>query len=161
MFCNVPRPGLPGSRHGLLRDDSLLADGAAIIKASKLAEAMSVNGVTTWQILRRLAGGKHVFATYRTVVLVLVLETVVSVEDVDADTHAALSAVPEGFYTTDSTETAFIAMKGFLGSCHPKVANTAMVFPKNCITADAQVGRCLTSITFLANNFSNSESVHG
>jgi hypothetical protein len=51
LFGNVPRSGLPGSRHGLLRNNSLLADGAAIIEASKLAEAMSVDGMTAWQIL--------------------------------------------------------------------------------------------------------------
>jgi hypothetical protein len=55
LFCNIARPGLPRSRHGLLRDDSLLANGTAIVKASELAEAMSVNSVAAWQILWRLA----------------------------------------------------------------------------------------------------------
>jgi hypothetical protein len=139
LFGNVPRSGLPGSRHGLLRNNSLLADGAAIIEASKLAEAMSVDGMTAWQILRRLTRGKHVFATDRTVVLVFVLKTVVTDEDIDADTHATLTAMSEGFCSTDPTETTFVAVERFFVFGHPKVTDIAVVFTKDCIAVDADI----------------------
>jgi len=97
--------------------------------------------MTTGQVLGRLTRGKHVFATDRTVVLVLVLETVVCVKDIDADAHAAFSAVTKGLHATDSAKTAFGAMKGFFGSSHPKIAKAAMIFTKHSIASciDAQV----------------------
>ena len=83
---------------------------------------MSVNGMTAWQILGRLTRGKHVFAADRAVVLVLILKTVVTVEDIDADAHATLAAMSEGFDSTDPTETTFVAVERFLGFCHPKAS---------------------------------------
>ena len=100
---------------------------------------MRVNGVTAWQILWRLARGKHIFAADRTVVLVLVLEAVVAMEDIDADTHATFPAMSEGLYATNSAETTFIAMEGFLGFSHPQVANIAVVFSEDCTAADADI----------------------
>lgn len=139
LFGNVPCSGLPGCCHGLLRNYSLLADGAAIIEASKLAETMCVDGMTTGQILGRLTRGKHVLAADRTVVLVLVLKTVVTDEDIGADTHATLATMSEGFCSTDSTETTFVAVERFFVFGHPKVADIAVVFTKDCIAVDANV----------------------
>lgn len=100
---------------------------------------MSVNGVAAWQILWRLARRKHIFAADRTVVLVLVLEAVMTMEDIDADTHAALPAMSEGLYATNSAETTFVAMEGFLRFSHPQVAYIAVVFSEDCSAADADI----------------------
>ena len=52
MFGNVTGPRLPSSRHGLLTDDRLFANGTAVIKAGEFAKAVRVNGVSTRQVLR-------------------------------------------------------------------------------------------------------------
>lgn len=93
MIGNVPSPGFPGGSHALLTDDRLFTDRAAIVKAGEFAKAMCVNGVTTREVLGRLAGREHVLAADRTVVLVLVFEALVGFKDTDGDTHAAFLAV--------------------------------------------------------------------
>ncbi len=90
VLGNVPGAGFPRGRHALLTDDGLLANGAAIIKASQFAEAMGVNGVPARQILRTLSTAKHIFTADGTIVLVLVLEALVAFKDANADAHAAL-----------------------------------------------------------------------
>ena len=55
MFRNISGPGLPSGSHTLLRDDRLLTDWAAIIKASQLPETVRMDGVSTGQILWRLS----------------------------------------------------------------------------------------------------------
>jgi hypothetical protein len=139
LFSDIARSSLPSSCHGLLRDDSLLADGATVVKASKFAEAMSVNGVAAWQVLWRLTRREHVFAAHGAIVFVLILETIVRMKDIDADTHAAFSAVSERLHATNSAETAFVAMERFLRSCHPEVADPAMVFTEDSVATNAQV----------------------
>jgi hypothetical protein len=83
MFRYIPCPSLPGRCHALLTHDCLLANGATVVKAGQFAKTVGVNGVTARQILRRLTGREHVFATDGAVVLVLVLEALVSVKDTD------------------------------------------------------------------------------
>jgi hypothetical protein len=139
LFGDIARSSLPGSRHGLLRHDSLLADGATVVKASKFAEAMSVNGVAAWQVLWGLTRGEHVFAAHWAIVLVLILETIVRVKDIDADTHAAFSAVSEGLNAANSAEAAFIAVERFFRPCHPEVADPAMVLTEDGVATNAQV----------------------
>lgn len=139
MFRNVSRPGLPGCRHGLLGNDCLFANGAAIIKSSQFAEAVGMNGVAAGQVLRRLARGEHIFSTDGTVVLVLVLEALVGVKDADRDAHAALIAMPKGLSTTHAAESTFVAMKGFLGHGHPQVAQMAVILGKHHLAVDALI----------------------
>ena len=74
LHLDVPGAGGPRGRHGLLTNDGLLADGAAVVEPGQLAEAVGVDGVTTGQILGRLAGGKHVLAADGTVVPEIKLE---------------------------------------------------------------------------------------
>jgi hypothetical protein len=68
LHLDVPGAGGPRGRHGLLTDDGLLADGAAVVETGQLAEAVGVDGVAAGQILRRLAGGEHILAANRTIV---------------------------------------------------------------------------------------------
>lgn len=68
LHLDVPGAGGPSSRHGLLTDDGLLADGAAVVKSGQLAEAVGVDGVAAGQILGRLAGGEHILAADGTIV---------------------------------------------------------------------------------------------
>ena len=89
---------------------------------------MSVNGMSTGQILRRLSGREHIFPAHGAIVLVLILETIVGKEDIDRNAHAALLAMTEGLYTSYTAKTTLIAMKGFLGLRHPKITNIAVVF---------------------------------
>jgi hypothetical protein len=114
MFGNVPGARFPCGGHALLADDRLFANGAAIIKAGKLAKTVCVNGVSAGKILGRLSAGKHVFATHRAVVLVLVAKALMGVEDTDGDAHAALAAVAKGFDASDATKAALSAMEGLL-----------------------------------------------
>jgi hypothetical protein len=44
LFGNVSSTSFPSGSHALLRDYSLFANGAAIVKARKFAKAMSMNG---------------------------------------------------------------------------------------------------------------------
>eukprot|EP00977_Amphora_coffeiformis_P029834 scaffold42983_cov176-Amphora_coffeaeformis.AAC.5 len=76
---------------------------------------MGVNGVSTGQILRRLATTEHVFTTNGAIVLILVLETLVRLKNRDGDAHAALVAVAEGFHATYTAESTLYAMKRFFG----------------------------------------------
>lgn len=115
MFGNIPGPGLPGRRHGLLTDHRLFANRTTVIKAGQFAEAVGVNRVTTGKVLRRLATAKHVLAADGTVVLVLVFEALVRLEYRDRNAHAAFVAVTKGFHTADTAETALNAVKGLLG----------------------------------------------
>lgn len=112
MLGNVPSPGFPSRCHALLTDDRLLADGAPIIKAGKFSETVRMNGVSAGQILRRLARREHVFAAYRTVVLVLVLEALMRTVDADRDAHAALIAMPKGLHSTHPAKATLRTMKG-------------------------------------------------
>jgi len=98
-----------------------------------------MNRMATRQILWTLTGGKHVFATDRTVVLVLVLEAIVRLKDMDANTHATLGAVTEGFRATDTTKATFWAMKGLFRLGHPEVTNVAVIFSKRSSTVSTQV----------------------
>ena len=54
LFGNVTRTGLPRCCHALLGHDSLFANGAPVVKAGELAEAVGVNGMAAWQVLRTL-----------------------------------------------------------------------------------------------------------
>jgi hypothetical protein len=76
VFHNISRPSFPGRCHALLGHHRLFTNRAAIIEAGEFAKAVRVNGVTAWQILRRLAGSEHIFAADWTIILVLVLEAV-------------------------------------------------------------------------------------
>jgi hypothetical protein len=44
LFGNVSRASFPGCRHALLAHHRLLANGTAVVKASQLTKAMSMNG---------------------------------------------------------------------------------------------------------------------
>ena len=139
LFGNVSSTRFPGSRHALLGDNRLFANGTAVIKAGKLAEAMCVNGMTAWKILWRLAGGKHVFAADGTVILVLILEAVVAFKDMNTNAHAALVTVTEVFGATNATKATLIAVKGFLRLGHPEITDVAVVFSKRYSTVSTLI----------------------
>lgn len=115
MLGNITSSCFPGRCHGLLTHNCLLANGATVVEACELAKAVCVNGVSTGQILRRLATAKHVFATNGTVVLVLVLEALVRLKDRDGYAHATLVAVAKSFHSTHTAETTLYTMEGFFG----------------------------------------------
>ncbi len=115
MLRNVSRPGLPGGRHGLLRNNRLFANGAAVVETCEFAKAVGVNRMSTGQILGRLSRGKHVFAAHRTIVLVLVLITSVAFKDIDRNTHTTFRAVSEIFLASNSAKATLVTMKGFFG----------------------------------------------
>jgi hypothetical protein len=115
MFGNISRPGFPRGRHALLRDDRLFANGTTIIKASEFAKTVGMNRMSTWQILWRLAGRKHVFAADGAIVLVLVLEALMRIKDTYRNAHAAFLAMPKGVDATDAAKATLRAMKGFFG----------------------------------------------
>lgn len=119
LLCNITSTSFPCCRHALLRHDSLFANGTAIIKARQLAEAVSMNGVSTRKVLRTLTRGKHILATDGTVVLVLSLEAIVRLKDMHTDTHAALAAMTEVLCATDATKATFCTMKRLFALCHP------------------------------------------
>jgi len=75
---------------------------------------MGVNSMSTWQILGRLSGRKHILPTYWTIVLVLVLETIVRKENIDRNAHAAFFTMAEGLSASHTTKTALVAMERFL-----------------------------------------------
>ena len=163
LHLYVPRAGGPRGRHGLLADDGLLADGAAVVEAGELAEAVSVDGVAAGQVLGRLAGGEHILAAHGTVVLVLILHAVVIVVDVDRDAHAAPVAVAERFATADAAEAAVLAVERTLALDHPQVADVAVVLSEldGAVRVDAAVGRRLARLAVLANDLADGEAVHG
>jgi len=119
LLGNVASASFPCCRHTLLRHDRLFANRTTVVETCKLAEAMGVNGVTAGEILRGLPGGKHIFATHGTIVLVLVLETIVREKDVYGNAHTAFVAMPKGFGAAHATKSALVAVEGFLGLCHP------------------------------------------
>lgn len=51
LLCNVPSACFPGCSHGLLRDNSLLTNGATVVEPSQSPEAMSMNGMSAGQVL--------------------------------------------------------------------------------------------------------------
>jgi hypothetical protein len=115
MLRNVSRSGFPRGCHRLLGHDRLFTNRAAVIKPGQLSKAVSMNRMTTRQVLRRLPGGEHVFPTYRAVVLVFVLETLVSVKHTDGNAHATFITVPKGIRPAHSAESAFDAMEWLFG----------------------------------------------
>ena len=114
MFCYIAGPGFPCGGHGLLTDHRFLANRTAVVEASQLPEAVRMNGVSTRQVLRRLPRGKHIFSAYRAVVFVLVFQALVRFKDSDGNAHATLIAVAKRLHPSHTTETALIAVKGFL-----------------------------------------------
>jgi hypothetical protein len=114
MLGNISCSGLPCSRHGLLRDYRLFANGATIVKASKFAKAMSMNRMSARQILRRLTRRKHIFSAHWAIVLVLVLETLMSVKDTDRNTHATFVAMAKGIDSSHSAKATLHAVKRLL-----------------------------------------------
>jgi hypothetical protein len=94
-----------------LTDNSLFADGTAIVESSQLAKAVCMNGMAAWQVLGRLTRAEHVFTTHGTVVLVLVLEAVVCVVYTDTDAHAAFMAMTKVLGATDTAKATVVAMK--------------------------------------------------
>ena len=111
MFRNISGTGFPRGGHTLLADHSLFANGTAVIKARKFAEAMRVDGVSAGQILWRLARTEHIFSADWAVVLVLVLEALVGIEYANRNAHAAFVAVTEGFDTTDTAKSTLITVE--------------------------------------------------
>jgi len=75
---------------------------------------MSVNRMTTGQVLGGLSRREHVFATNRTIVLIFVLEALMSIKDTNRDAHAALVAMTKCLDTSDTAKSTAIAMEGFL-----------------------------------------------
>ena len=75
---------------------------------------MSVNGMPAGKILGGLSRRKHVFSADRTIVFVLVLEALVSIEDTDRDAHAAFITMAKGFHTSYPTEATAVTVKGLL-----------------------------------------------
>ena len=95
MLSDVSGASFPCSSHALLTDNCFLADWTSIIKARQLSKAMSVNGVSTWQILRRLTRRKHILPTNWAIVLILVFEALMCFEDAHRNAHATFTAVAE------------------------------------------------------------------
>mmetsp|Transcript_19114 Transcript_19114/g.38775 ORF Transcript_19114/g.38775 Transcript_19114/m.38775 type:complete len:194 (-) Transcript_19114:171-752(-) len=122
---------------------------------------MSMDSMPTGQVLGGLPRGKHVLPAHWTIILVLVLHTVVIIVNIHTNTHATLMTMSKGFTPPYTAETTVIAMKGFLGFHHPQVADTAMVLSKLDATSYAIVRCRLSRVAFLANDFADSESVHG
>lgn len=160
MLRNVSRPGLPGRRHGLLRDDRLFANGTTVIETSKFAKAVGVNRMPTGQILGRLSRRKHVFAAYRTIVLVLVLETPVGFKDIDRNTHTTFRAMSEIFLASNSAKATLVAMKGFFGLTHPQIALGAVIFPEYDLAIDTLIRGHLPCPTKFTDHLSDHESIH-
>lgn len=119
LFGNIPGACFPGGSHTLLTYHCLFANRATIVKASELSETMSMNRVTTGQILRTLSRRKHVFSTDRTIVLVFILKAIVRVKYINGNTHTAFLTMAETLDTTNPTEAAFRTMERFLWSRHP------------------------------------------
>jgi hypothetical protein len=115
VFGNVARSRFPRGGHALLTDDSLFANGAAVIKAGEFPETVGVNGVSAGQVLWALARREHVFATDGATVFVLVLEALVRVKDSGRNAHTTFVAVAEGFHAADAAKAAEVAMKRLFG----------------------------------------------
>lgn len=143
LLRNITSTSFPCCRHALGRHDSFLADWTTIIKAGKLTETMRMNRMTAGQVLRRLARGKHVFATDGTIVLVLVLEAIVRTEHMDANAHATFVAVTKGLLTSNATKATVLTMKGLFRLCHPEVANAAMILSKLDSAMSTLVSVCI------------------
>ena len=75
---------------------------------------MSVDGMTTREILGRLPRRKHIFTADGAIVFVLVLEALVCIEDTDRDAHTAFITMAKGFHASHTAETTAVTMKGFL-----------------------------------------------
>jgi hypothetical protein len=139
MFRNISSACFPGCRHALLRHHGLFTDGASVVKSGQFTEAMGMNCMSTGQILRRLPGGEHIFPANGTIVLVLVLETLMRVENTHRDTHATFIAVAECFHSSHTAESTAVAMEGFLAQRHPQVTHSTIIFAKLSITINATV----------------------
>jgi hypothetical protein len=123
----------------LLRNYRFLANGASVVEASELSEAMSMNSMPARQILRRLTTAEHVLSTHRTVVLVFITKTIVGVVDMDTNAHAALLAVPKGFDATHTAKATLRTVEGLLRTSHPEVTNATMIFSKRNTALNATV----------------------
>lgn len=134
MFCNITSSCLPSRRHGLRRNHGFLAYRTTIVEACQLAKTMSVNCVTTGQVVRRLTRGKHIFPANRAIVFVLILEATVRIEGLRGYTHRAFTTMAEVFLSAHSTKAALIAMKGIFILTHPKVAFAAVILSENFLT---------------------------
>jgi hypothetical protein len=63
----------------------------------------------------------------------------VSIENVHRDAHATFFAMPERLNATNATKSTFTAMKGFLGTCHPEVTSSTVIFTKDYSTLNTEV----------------------
>jgi len=115
VFRNIPSSCFPSGCHTLLTHYRLFANGTAIIKAGQFTEAMRMNGMATRQILWRLARRKHIFATNRAIVLVLVFEALMRLKDTDGNAHTALIAVTKSFHASNAAKPTLFTVKGLFG----------------------------------------------
>ena len=115
VFGDIPGSCLPGRCHGLLTNNRLFANGASVIEPRQLPKAMSVNGVSTRQILGRLATAEHVFTAYGAVVFILVLEALMRLKDRDRDAHAAFVAMAKRLDPSHTAKATLHAVKRLFG----------------------------------------------
>lgn len=71
---------------------------------------------------RRLTAAEHIFTAYRTVILVLVLQTGVVIVYTYGDAHGTLGTVLVVLLSPHAAEAAFGTMKGMFAEGHPYVA---------------------------------------
>jgi len=78
-----------------------------------------MDSMATWQILWRLARGKHVLSAHGTVIFILIFETTMSIKNVYRNAHATLRAMSKVLLTTYAAKTTLVAMKWLFQKAHP------------------------------------------
>lgn len=84
-----------------------------------------------------------------------------TVIDIHTNAHATFVAMAKGLSSTNTTKSTVIAVEGLLAFRHPQVTDVTVVSTKLNITSYTAVRCWLSRLALLANDLSDSESIHG